>query len=322
MADVEAFTGVLSAAPPRFDEAGAARLAADLFGFEGVVERVFDSERDQNFLLTNDAEQRVLKISNAGEDRGVLEMEIAAALHALRVDPSLPVARPLAAKEGTAFVAIAEDGRGGVHMARMTEFVRGLASVDAMDLDRAALWSYGATLARLGRALRGFFHPSADRVLLWSVEHCLLLRPMTDAIEDPARRAIVRACFDRFEEHVAPRWPGLRAQVVHGDLTLDNALLDDDGAVTGIVDFGDMSHTALIADPVSALDSTLSVRQGDAPGGGGTSADRAHARGAPRPHRHDLGVARAALPGERGLYPGLGSGGLEHARAVPRVRSG
>ena len=263
MTDVESLTGVLSAAPPRFDPEGAARLAAERFGFEGVVERVFDSERDQNFLLSNDEEKRVLKISNAGEDRGVLEMEIAAALHALRVDPSLPVARPLAAREGSTFIAIAKDGLGGVHMARMSRFLRGRASTDAMDLDHASLWSYGETLARLGRAMRGFFHPSADRVLLWSVEHCLLLRPMTDSIEDPGRRALVRACFDRFEEHVAPRWPGLRAQVVHGDLTLDNALLDDEGRITGIVDFGDMSHTALMADPVSALDSTLSVRQGD-----------------------------------------------------------
>jgi 4-aminobutyrate aminotransferase-like enzyme/Ser/Thr protein kinase RdoA (MazF antagonist) len=263
MPEDETFAGVLSAAPPRFDRETAAGLAAELFGFEGVVEHVFDSERDQNFLVANDTEQRVLKISNAGEDRGVLEMEIAAALHALRVDPSLPVAQPLPAAGDSTYIATATDRQGGVHMARMTRFLRGRASVDAMTLDQAALWSYGETLARLGRALRGFFHPSADRVLLWSVEHCLLLRPMTDAIEDPARRALVRACFDRFEEHVAPRWPGLRAQVVHGDLTLDNALLDDDGRITGIVDFGDMSHTALVADPVSALDSTLSVRQGD-----------------------------------------------------------
>ena len=73
----------------------------------------------------------------------------------------------------------------------------------------------------------------------------------------------MRSVFDRFEERVLPRWPGLRAQVMHGDLTLDNALLDDDGRITGIVDFGDMSHTALLADPVSALDSVLSIRQGD-----------------------------------------------------------
>ena len=139
----------------------------------------------------------------------------------------------------------------------------GRGSTDGADLDHAALWAYGETLARLGRAMRGFFHPAADRVLLWNVEHCLTLRPMTASIADTERRELVRGVFDRFEERVLPRWGGLRAQVVHGDLTLDNALLDDDGRITGIVDFGDMSHTALLADPVSALDSVLPIRTDD-----------------------------------------------------------
>jgi Ser/Thr protein kinase RdoA (MazF antagonist) len=262
----EAPTGVLSAAPPRFDEAEAAGIARDLFAFDGEVERAFASERDQNFLVVDGGgERRIVKISNAGEDPGVLDMEVAAARHVRRLDPSLPVAQPFAtAADPEVFVGLAsDDGRGATHLVRMFEFLQGRGSVDGVELDHAALWAYGETLARLGRALRGFFHPSADRVLLWSVEHCLSLRPMTDRIEDPERRALVRRVFDRFEERVAPRWPGLRAQVVHGDLTLDNALLDDRGRITGIVDFGDMSHTALLADPVSALDSVLGVRHGD-----------------------------------------------------------
>jgi 4-aminobutyrate aminotransferase-like enzyme/Ser/Thr protein kinase RdoA (MazF antagonist) len=264
-ADAEALAGVLVAAPPRFDEATVARIAREVFGFEGSVERTFQSERDQNFLLAGEGgTRRVLKISNAGEGPGVLDMEVAAAMHARRLDPSLPVARPLpCATDPTRFVGDAVGDGGATHMVRLSEYLPGRGSVEGTELDHAALWAYGETLARLGRALRGFFHPSADRVLLWSVEHCLLLRPMTAAIEDPARRGVVRTIFDRYEERVAPRWPGLRAQVVHGDLTLDNALLDDAGRITGIVDFGDMSHTALLADPVSALDSVLSTRRGD-----------------------------------------------------------
>jgi 4-aminobutyrate aminotransferase-like enzyme/Ser/Thr protein kinase RdoA (MazF antagonist) len=263
--DPETLAGVLAAAPPRFDEAEAADIAREVFGFEGSVARSFQSERDQNFLLAGDGgARRVLKISNAGEDPGVLDMEVAAALHARRIDPTLPVARPFpCAADAGRFVGTAASEGGGEHMVRLSEYLPGRGSVDGMELDHAALWAYGETLARLGWALRGFFHPSADRILLWSVEHCLLLRPMTDSIEDPARRTVVRTIFDRYEERVASRWPGLRAQVVHGDLTLDNALLDEGGRITGIVDFGDMSHTALLADPVSALDSVLSMRRGD-----------------------------------------------------------
>ena len=262
----EELTGVLTADPPRFDEDGVARIAGEVFGYEGAVERRFESERDQNFQLS-DAEggRRILKVSNAGERADVLDMEVGAALHARRTDPSLPIAEPFpTAVDPTVFIGTAVDDQNGArHMVRMYEHLPGRGSVDGLDLDHEAIWAYGETLARLGRALRGYFHPAADRVLLWNVEHCLALRPMTGAIEDASYRKIVRRVFDRFEEHVAPLWPGLRAQVVHGDLTLDNALLDDDGRITGIVDFGDMSHTALLADPVSALDSIPSIRRDD-----------------------------------------------------------
>jgi Ser/Thr protein kinase RdoA (MazF antagonist) len=73
--------------------------------------------------------------------------------------------------------------------------------------------------------------------------------------------------LDRFDDAVAPVWPALRAQVVHGDLTVDNALVDADPAhacrITGIVDFGDMSHTTLLADLASVIDSLATGREGD-----------------------------------------------------------
>ena len=61
--------------------------------------------------------------------------------------------------------------------------------------------------------------------------------------------------LDEYERTVAPVWPRLRAQVVHTDLTVDNTLTDDAGLITGVIDFGDMSHTALITDLASVLDS-------------------------------------------------------------------
>jgi 4-aminobutyrate aminotransferase-like enzyme len=73
----------------------------------------------------------------------------------------------------------------------------------------------------------------------------------------------VERVLDRYDAVVAPAWPSLRAQVVHGDLTSDNALTDDTGRITGIVDFGDMSHSALIVDLASALDSLLADRDPD-----------------------------------------------------------
>jgi Ser/Thr protein kinase RdoA (MazF antagonist) len=86
---------------------------------------------------------------------------------------------------------------------------------------------------------------------------------MLDTITDVDVRSMVGRTLDRFEQVVTPAWPLLRAQVIHGDLTVDNALVDDNGFITGIVDFGDMSHTALVVDIASMLDSLVSDRHGD-----------------------------------------------------------
>jgi 4-aminobutyrate aminotransferase-like enzyme len=69
--------------------------------------------------------------------------------------------------------------------------------------------------------------------------------------------------LDHYDSFIGPRWPGMRAQVVHGDLTCDNALIDDAGLITGIIDFGDMSHTAMLVDLASVLDSLATGRHGD-----------------------------------------------------------
>jgi 4-aminobutyrate aminotransferase-like enzyme len=86
---------------------------------------------------------------------------------------------------------------------------------------------------------------------------------MLDAITDPETRKVVVAVLDRYDEVVAPAWSALRSQAVHGDLTADNVLADDDGFITGIIDFGDLSYTALVVDLASVIDSLASGREGD-----------------------------------------------------------
>jgi 4-aminobutyrate aminotransferase-like enzyme len=138
----------------------------------------------------------------------------------------------------------------------------GTGRTDATTLDDRALTAWGSTSARLGRALRGFTHPKAHRTMLWDVQHTARARDLLVHIPDAGRRAAVERVIDRFEEVVVPAWPRLRAQVVHGDFTVDNALTAPDGTVTGIVDFGDMSHTTLLTDLASLLESLVCGRSG------------------------------------------------------------
>ncbi len=256
---------VLLSPAPLFSPDEAVAIAAN-FGVRAASAVDLGSERDRTFLLLDDRDDRlaVMKVSNAAEAEATLDMEADIVAHAARVDPDLPIARPR---------PVPGDPHGprrlscrsalGTHWVRMYDIVPGHGRHDPRLLDDRALAAWGRTTARLGRAMRGFVHPSAIRVMPWDVQHAGSTRTMLDAIADPTARTSVARVLDRFDEVVVPRWPALRAQVVHGDLTCDNALVDDDGFITGIVDFGDMSHSALMADVASMLDSICTGREGD-----------------------------------------------------------
>ena len=201
-------------------------------------------------------------------------MEAEAALHVAAVDPDLGVALPWRAaatgrRAGPARrrpgLLRAEWSDGEVaHWVRAYDVLPGHSRIEAAALSDAALIAWGETTARLALALRGV-HPPAG--------------PPHDAVGRPARAGVAaaaratsatrpsarwsRACSTAFERTRHAGWPRLRAQVVHTDLTVDNTLTDDDGLITGIIDFGDMSHSALITDLASVLDSLGVGRAGD-----------------------------------------------------------
>jgi hypothetical protein len=99
--------------------------------------------------------------------------------------------------------------------------------------------------------------------MLWDIQHALATRPMLEHIQDPEHRALAAAALDRFDEVVVPVWPSLRGQVIHGDLTVDNAISDDRGFVIGVIDFGDMAYSALVADLATAVENLCTGREGE-----------------------------------------------------------
>jgi 4-aminobutyrate aminotransferase-like enzyme/Ser/Thr protein kinase RdoA (MazF antagonist) len=266
--DVVRIDAVLHATPSRVAPDVAVAVAAETFGVQAQLATDLGSERDQTFLLFDAAGERlaVMKVSNPAEDPARLDMEALGARQAAQADPTLRIAQPWARPgcgQGVDSCRAPWQGPDALQWVRMYDVLPGRARLDPLTLDDVALHAWGDTTARLGRALRGFIHPGAIRRMPWDVQHAAACRPMLPAIADPYARAAVTTVLDRFDEVVAPRWPVLRAQVVHGDLTVDNVLADDDGIITGIIDFGDMSHTALVVDLASVLDSLGTDRTGE-----------------------------------------------------------
>ena len=249
----------LDTTPPLLEAEVARQVLRAGFGIEASSLTPLDGERDQNFRVDAGTGQRfVLKISNPADDRLVLEMQSAALRHIELVDPGLPVMRALPSGDGALWAEVtAPDSE--VYLARLFSFLPGrLASAPA--LTSQAIWSVGQVTARLGRALRGFFHPAADYEIMWDISHMPRLRPLLRHLADGPRRTQAERVLDRFEARVAPVLPGLRAQLIHADMSMYNVLFSDDLRVSGIVDFGDMTHAPLVCDLAVAIADVLHGR--------------------------------------------------------------
>ncbi|HUY98442.1 MAG TPA: aminotransferase class III-fold pyridoxal phosphate-dependent enzyme [Verrucomicrobiae bacterium] len=244
--------GPLDAPLPHFSAQDAAQVARDHFQVLGSADQLV-SERDQNFRITGeDGCSFLLKIHNAAEDPGVVDMQTQAMLHVRRTDPSLPIMTPVPDPDG-ALHRIVTDSEGIPHIVRLLTFLAG-EHLEGPDLDREAIVAFGVASARLGRSLRGFFHPAAGHTLLWNLREAPRLRGLLPDVDDQSRRRLLTAVLDGFEARALPRLPGLRAQVIHGDVSLDNTLFDRHRRVSGILDFGDMMHAATVADLLASAE--------------------------------------------------------------------
>ncbi|TDO45705.1 4-aminobutyrate aminotransferase-like enzyme [Kribbella sp. VKM Ac-2527] len=239
--------------PPQVGMVAAAEVLRSRYGIEAEL-RMLRSERDRNFLaITADRRELVLKVSNSGDDPAQIAMESAAMRHVEQTDPGLPIPRILPAIDGEPVVLVkAPDGRS--HQVRVMTVMPG----DVGDLVALPDWfaaEFGTIAARTSHALQGFGHSAAYRRLDWDPRVVASLRPYAERLPEEPRRDPMERLLDRLETLPAAtsRLPGY---VVHGDVTLSNLLLGAD-RITGLIDFGDMHHTARVADLAISLTSLL-----------------------------------------------------------------
>ena len=110
----------------------------------------------------------MLKVSNAAEDPGVVEMEVAAVEHVARMDPDPAGAARPPPWMATSSAAWPMDR--STHLVRLLPFLPGRTAAPG-ELDGAAVRGIGQVTARMGVALRGFFHPAAGRAIEWDQKH-------------------------------------------------------------------------------------------------------------------------------------------------------
>ncbi|CAM2172666.1 hydroxylysine kinase [Paraburkholderia sacchari] len=238
----------LSRPAPHYTVADAEKLGAEIFGVTATAS-LLDGERDRNFRLkTGTGADWILKIVNASEPKVESELQTALLHHLNEAGSSMLVPYLKPSLSGK-LLASTISSTGEEHAVRLAKWIPGtpLATVErSFELLR----NLGRAMGDLDRALQGFIHPGALRNLDWDVRHAARARTRLHFVHDEDKRAMLERFIARFESHVAPKLPRLRAQVVHNDANDWNVLVDeaDHSKIAGLIDFGDAVHTVLIAD--------------------------------------------------------------------------
>ena len=242
-----------------------ATLVEEVWGLPAGVVRPLTSERDANILL---ADRYVLKVSNPAEDPAVVDMENTAMAHAARVAPDLPLPSLVPTAAGASIARISDE-TGAACLARLVTVVPG-APAEGRPVTAELAGQIGALAARTSLALQGLFHPAGGRVLDWDIRRArqVLGEPgVLDTLGDLGPR--IAGLLPRLAAAAAAT-AALPAGLNHADVTLTNILTDTAPGgprITGLIDFGDMHHTAHVCDLAVTLTSVLRNTAGPQPAG-------------------------------------------------------
>ena len=243
---------VLDTRAPRFGEGQVEQVLETHWGVEPRTLDALPSDRDLNVLVDD---RFVLKVSNPAERPELVDLEDVSLAHVRRVAPDLPVPEQVAPTSGSTLAVRVEDASGRSCLARLITVVPGM-PLEGTPITLDLAEQMGAMAARTSLALQGLFHPAADRDLDWDVRRAaeVLSRPgVLVGLGDQGRLLEPRLAD---LAAAAQATLSLPSGLQHADLTLTNVLVTD-GTITGLIDFGDMHHTAAVCDFAVTLTSVL-----------------------------------------------------------------
>ena len=232
---------------PSLTPAEACAAALRLYGLSGTVTPL-PSERDQNFCIGAAAGNFVVKIANSQDAAQLLDLQTQAMRHVATHAQGCRVPRVLKSLGGRDIERVSNPRTGTRHCMRVLGWVEGQVLAGTTGRDDTLYDSIGSGMARLDAALQSFVHPAMHRTLQWDLRHADLAREHIGLLNG-AQREQVEALFERWQ---AIDWGQLRSGVIHGDAN-DHNLLVEDGRMVGLLDFGDMVHSAVVCDLAIAL---------------------------------------------------------------------
>lgn len=239
----------LTTAPPAISLELAEHIADVHFGLDGQWDKL-PGERDCNYLISQwDNTRVILKFINPSESIEETDFQVAVLEHLAQKSEIATTPIALTTRDGKPHHTCCEPGAEGIVVRAYTylEGISGSKSIASSQLRE----SIGRELATLDSALLDFWHPGADRDLMWDVTR---LSSLTTVVPISHISITLNQFLDQYvpyyTEEVLPKIRRLPRQIIHNDMTPSNYLVSEHPPqhVCGILDMGDMVYAPKVAD--------------------------------------------------------------------------
>lgn len=238
---------VFNTPPPDFSQKEVQNLVEQHFKIVGSVKPLV-SDRDQNFLINSLQGDFIFKISNSMENKDVLKMQNNAIKHIKDNDIDIELTYPQVSNNGDKIIEIKKNN--------VTFFVRLLKYIDGtflkdIDYNKNLLFRLGNFLGRFDLALAGYDHPAAHRSFVWNV---LSVNELSILINKNRNdKKIINHYLNLFNNEVLSHDDHLQKAIIHNDGNDHNIIINTNGKISGIIDYGDMTYSYRASEPAVCM---------------------------------------------------------------------
>ena len=199
------------------------------WGMDAQLERL-DGEYDLNFLArATNGQDYVLKVMRAGCEAEFVDLQVQALAHIATEAPGLPFPKVFPDLNGHLLPEVADED-GQIRLVWLLECLPGECYARIAPKSEELILKLGRVLGATDRALERFSHCGLQRAgFKWDLMQAGWIADQLNAIEDPARRALLAEICERFGA-ISSQLAGLPKQAIHNDANDYNILVEGDWA--------------------------------------------------------------------------------------------
>ncbi len=226
-----------------FNETFIRQLANDQYGLDIKVSRLKGYD-EENFLLEDRVGKKyILKVATEQHNYGFIAAQVAVLQHLSGTDLKDMFQQIVPDIQGNPIFTVKHSG--AVYYIRVLTYLDGIFWADHKDRTDVLYTDLGSFLGKMDKALQNFSHAAIHRRYTWDVTTAADAYTNVKYIRDHELRRMVGYFLLQFETEVTPFLPSLRQAYIHNDANDLNILVAND-RIKGLIDFGDMVHSALV----------------------------------------------------------------------------